>query len=87
MIRMPEDDDYTIRNCVFAFKCTAKWDELTPTDDDKIHFCGYCQKEVHLCEDDEELVKSVRLNRCIAIYREGGMVMGDLVGRVMIDES
>ena len=86
MIRMPEDDDYTIRNCIFAFKCTAKWDELTPTDDDKVHFCGECQKEVHLCEDDDELAKSVRLNRCIAIYREGGMIMGDLLGRVMINE-
>ena len=44
MIQMPEDDEYTIRNCVFAFKCTAKWDELIPTDDDKIHFCNgtYC---------------------------------------------
>ena len=39
------DDDYTIRNCVFAFKCTAKWDDLNPTDDDKIHFCNECQKE------------------------------------------
>jgi hypothetical protein len=83
---MLDEEDLTIRNCVFAFKCTAKWSELTPTDDDKISFCQDCQKEVHLCEDDDELVKSVRLNRCIAIYREGGMVMGDLVGRVMIDE-
>lgn len=86
MIRTLDEEDLTIRNCVFAFKCTAKWSELTPTDDDKISFCQDCQKEVHLCEDDDELVKSVRLNRCIAIYREGGMVMGDLVGRVMVNE-
>jgi hypothetical protein len=80
------NSDLTIRNCIFAFKCTAKWYELMPTDDDKVHFCNGCQKEVHLCEDDDELVKSVRLNRCIAIYREGGMVMGDLVGRVVIQD-
>ena len=86
MIRMPNEEDLTIRNCIFAFKCTAKWSDLTPTDDDKINFCHDCQKEVHLCEDDDELAKSVRLNRCVAIYRDGGMVMGDLVGRVMIDE-
>lgn len=86
MIEMLDEEDLTIRNCVFAFKCTAKWSELTPTDDDKINFCQDCQKEAHLCEDDDELVKSVRLNRCIAIYREGGMVMGDLVGRVMVNE-
>lgn len=77
---MPDDDEYTIRNCVFAFKCTAKWDELTATDDDKIHFCNECQKEVHLCEDDDELVKSVRLNRCIAIYREDATQDGMLLG-------
>jgi hypothetical protein len=76
------NDGLTIRNCVFAFKCTAQWTGLTPTDDEKISFCDDCQKEVHLCEDDEELAKSVRLNRCIAIYREGGMIMGDLVGKV-----
>ena len=80
------NDGLTIRNCVFAFKCTAQWSELTATDDEKISFCDDCQKEVHLCEDDEELAKSVRLNRCIAIYREGGMVMGDLVGKVLIQD-
>ena len=81
MIEMA-DDEFTIRNCVFAFKCTAKWNELMSTEDDKIRFCSECQKEVHLCEDDQELVKSVRLNRCIAIYRDGDMVLGDLIGRV-----
>ncbi|QWE02059.1 hypothetical protein [Polynucleobacter sp. JS-JIR-II-b4] len=80
------NDGLTIRNCVFAFKCTAQWSELTATDDEKISFCDDCQKEVHLCEDDEELAKSVRLNRCIAIYREGGMVMEDLVGKVLIQD-
>ena len=59
MIQMPEDDEYAIRNCVFAFKCTAKWDELIPTDDDKIHFCNACQKEVHLAK----MIVSW-LNRC-----------------------
>ena len=78
------NDDLTIRNCIFSYKCTAKWSELTPTDDDKISFCEDCQKEVHLCEDDDDLAKSVRLNRCIAIFREGGMILEDLVGKVSI---
>jgi hypothetical protein len=73
-----------IRNCIFAFKCTAKWEELTPTDDYKINFCQDCQKEVHLCEDDDELVAAVRLNRCVAIFREdeigrGRMLLGDAI--------
>lgn len=73
----------TIRNCIFAFKCTAKWANLTPTTDDKINFCQDCQREVHLCEDDEELAAAVRLNRCVAIYQEDGMTLGDLVGMVV----
>ena len=73
----------TIRNCIFAFKCTAKWDDLTTTENEAIHFCEECQREVHLCEDDAELAKAVRLNRCVAIYRNDGMVMGDLVGMVV----
>ena len=76
------ESDLTICNCMFAFKCTTQWEELTHTDDDKVDFYNGCQKEVHFCEDDDELAKSVRLNRCIAIYREGGMVMRDLIGRV-----
>lgn len=78
------DDGLTIQNCVFAFKCTSKWSELRETRDENIHFCGECQKEVYLCEDDEELVEAVRLNRCVAIYREefgGGLVTGGI--RVM----
>lgn len=86
MFQIPDEDEFTIRNCIFAFKCTAKWDDLISTDDDKVHFCNGCQKEVHLCEDDDELVKSVRLNRCIAICREGGMELGDVVGKVVIDD-
>ena len=86
MIGMLDEENLTIRNCVFAFKCTVKWSEITPTDDDKIRFCQDCQKEVHLCEDDDELVKSVRLNRCVAFYRDGGMEMGDLIGRVVINK-
>lgn len=75
------NDSLTIRNCIFSFKCTANWSDLTPTDNEKISFCGDCQKEVHLCENEDELVKSVRLNRCVAIYREEGMLLGYLVGK------
>ncbi len=62
--------DLTIRNCVFAFKCTAKWEELDETADDSIKFCQECQKEVHYCSDDDELVTAVRLNRCVAIEKD-----------------
>ncbi len=76
----------TIRNCTFEFKCTAKWYELTSTENDTINFCQDCQREVHLCENDEELATAVRLNRCVTIYQQDDMVMGDLVGMVVIKE-
>jgi hypothetical protein len=41
-------------------------------DDDgneNIKFCSDCQKEVYLCETDEELAKNIKLNRCISISK------------------
>jgi hypothetical protein len=66
--------DMTIRNCVFAFKCNAKWEEMKVVSEDhirdvEVRFCDSCQKEVYFCSDDDELARNVRLNRCIAIER------------------
>jgi hypothetical protein len=60
----------TLRNCTFAFKCTQQWNELDKTSEKNIRFCNECQKEVHYCEDDQELLDSIKLNRCIAFSRE-----------------
>ena len=72
--------EITIRNCIFAFKCKAEWDELDNTEDDRIKFCNDCQKEVYLCSDDDQLVKAIKLNRCVALVRyksamELGLIM------------
>jgi len=66
--------DMTIRNCVFAFKCNAKWEGMKVVSEDhirdiEVRFCDSCQKEVYFCEDDDVLARNVRLNRCIAIER------------------
>ncbi len=74
--------DQTIRNCIFAFKCSAIWEELDETVDDSIRFCQDCQKEVHYCANDDELVAAVRLNRCVAIDKEPGLrLLGNVVLR------
>lgn len=62
--------ELTIRNCIFAFKCSAVWEELRETADESIRFCKDCQKEVHYCADDAELAAAVRLNRCVAIEED-----------------
>ena len=67
--------ELTIRNCVFAFKCDAVWEEMEvhETDDfvnsDAVRFCDICQKEVFLSTNDDDLLKNIKLNRCVAINR------------------
>jgi hypothetical protein len=73
----------TIRNCTFAFRCKANWDQMTPTDaDGRVRFCLDCQKEVYLCESDQELIHNVVNNRCIALVRvlrgEKRRLLGDV---------
>ena len=62
-------DKLTIRNCKFAYRCSAKWDNLQETDDDDIRFCNDCQKEVFFCDSDDTLITFVKLNRCVAILK------------------
>jgi hypothetical protein len=74
----------TIRNCTFAFRCKANWDTMTPTDaDGRVRFCLGCQKEVFLCESDQELINNVVNNRCIALIREERSQTRRLIGEVI----
>jgi hypothetical protein len=81
----------TIRNCVFSFKCDAKWENMQQDNSDdyldsqNVRFCTTCQKEVFLSLTDEDLVRNVRLNRCIAIERLDGVLMQITSGQVMPD--
>lgn len=64
----------TIRNCKFAYRCDRKWEELdrhyknnkNPLPDD-VRYCGECEKAVYKITDDKELIKAIKLNRCVAI--------------------
>jgi hypothetical protein len=71
----------TIRNCIFAYKCNANWSELIETKSASIKFCSSCQRKVHLCEDDYELVEAIKLNRCVSIPDPDGIgrLMGDVI--------
>ena len=59
-----------IRNCVFAFKCEKKWEQLTQTKNTDVRFCDACQREVFFCKADDQLRESIVLNRCIAVEVE-----------------
>jgi len=56
-----------LRICEFAFRCNAKWDELAPTGRFSVRFCNECEKEVHRCDTDAELLQAIRSNLCVAI--------------------
>lgn len=72
-------NNITIRNCVFAFKCTAKWNDLDDTEDDNVMFCQSCQREVHYCATDEALVLAVKRNHCVSIDAPYGSPYGGYV--------
>lgn len=78
-------DEITIRNCVFAFKCTAKWFELDETEDENVMFCQQCQREVHYCSSDEELVKAIKRNQCVGI--DSPYSPHRLIGSVLTDQT
>ena len=71
---------YTIRNCTFAFKCAAVWDELDETGDDDVRFCNDCQREVFLCLDNDDLLRNIKLNRCITILRVSNNGIEEMTG-------
>jgi len=71
---------YTIRNCTFAFKCSAVWNELEVTDEDDVRFCNDCQREVFLCLDDDDLARNIKLNRCITILRTFNNQIVEIMG-------
>lgn len=65
-----------IRNCQFAFKCDAVWENLEEKRNPKIRFCPTCSKNVYLCEGDTELSDNMIKNRCVAIFRLEKMLLG-----------
>ena len=63
------ENELTLRNCTFAFKCSAQWKSMEDlTLDGTVRFCLDCQKEVYYCQSDAELFSNIKLNRCVAIH-------------------
>lgn len=68
-----KNSNLNIRNCISGFNCGADWETMRmerfdPDTESKIKFCYSCQKEVFECKDDDELIKNIRLNRCVYVY-------------------
>ena len=56
-----------IRNCSFILKCPAYWDELGPTDQEGVRYCGACERKVFMCNTQDELRVRIEQNDCVAV--------------------
>ena len=63
---MPTEQRHEFRNCEVKFKCPKKWDELEITADPSVRNCHECKKTVHYCRDDNELMKAILADQCVA---------------------
>lgn len=61
-----------IRNCALGFSCTSNWESLSKTRQEGIRFCETCQKEVHWCHDEQELMENITLNRTVSFKSDLG---------------
>jgi hypothetical protein len=55
--------------------------DMDDDDNENIKFCSDCQKEVYLCETDEDLARNIKLNRCISISKYDSPFGTGLTGR------
>lgn len=51
----------------FVFECPKRWEELTPSDENGVRFCGACKKTVHYCHDRDDLRANANLGNCVAV--------------------
>ncbi|CAM4202015.1 hypothetical protein [Vibrio neonatus] len=61
-----------IRNCALGFSCTSSWKNLSKTRAEEVRFCETCQREVHWCDDEQELMENVTLNRTVSFKSDLG---------------
>lgn len=60
------EEPATIKNCKFNFECPGDWDDLEPTGNQAVRFCGTCDKGVYLAEDLEALAVLAAAGKCAA---------------------
>ena len=56
----------SVRNCRFRVKCTQSWETLQETPEPRVRFCAACERTVHFCRSESELVAAVSAGQCVA---------------------
>ena len=62
--------DHQFLNCVFEYECPKNWFELKTTSKAGIKHCTECNKDVHLCINQEELDYAISQKFCIAYFKD-----------------
>ncbi|HMM81148.1 MAG TPA: hypothetical protein PKC65_14115 [Pyrinomonadaceae bacterium] len=60
------EEPATIKNCELIFECPKQWDELEPTANKAVRFCGTCDRGVYLAEDEDTLAMLAAAGKCVA---------------------
>jgi uncharacterized protein (TIGR02996 family) len=81
-----EPEGRRVRPIVFNYLCDRRWDELRPTDDRGVRFCGGCRENVHYCDTIIEARRHAWGGHCIAVdlgvlrrdhdLEQAGMMLG-----------
>jgi len=84
---VPEDLK-TIRNCNFSFEfeCPNVWENLAPTDQERVRFCGQCNEKVYFCENDAETIEHAIQRNCIARSEPADPTAELTIGRPSIEQ-
>lgn len=66
---LPESE---LWNCpkLLKLECPMRWDDLAPTADADVRFCGSCERDVFWCDTPEDFIRHGQRGRCVAIPRE-----------------
>ena len=70
MTKQNPQDKQEFLNCELEFECPKDWFELELTNKAGIKHCNQCQKDVHLCINQEELDEAIAQKYCVAFFKD-----------------
>lgn len=74
----PPDGAGKLTAAILKFMCPKVWESLPPTQDPNVRHCGWCNQEIELVDQFDDLAKlwKEKKRHCVAIRAEDITVMG-----------
>ena len=82
------NNNIEIKNC-FEFVCPENWDSFEKTDNDRVRFCGSCQRQVFKAENKETLKQLSKEEKCVAYFsgeKNTPFIMGETIYPISNDD-